>query len=154
MVLWLLSGLLGWIPEDAGLWAVAGVAGVAVARDAGVFRLPLPQNTRQVPQRVFDRGLSRAALRFGFELGLGFRTYVPATAPYALGAVLLLMHPHASAAALAGAGFGLGRAAMPCLRLASQRGDAWDARLARYGRWFLVCGSASVGVAAVGWIVI
>jgi transposase-like protein len=41
---------------------------------------------RQVPQDVFARGLYRAALQFGFEMGTGVRTYVPATTPYLLAA--------------------------------------------------------------------
>lgn len=145
-VLWLASGLVaplsaGW---RAGATAVLGL--LAVARDAGVLRLRLPQNARQVPQDVLQRHLARGALQFGFEMGTGVRTYVSASLPYALALGVLLANDVA-VALFAGLGFALGRAATPVLRFASGTGEEWDDRL--QGRLsLLTLGAAAVATAA------
>lgn len=127
-VLWLLSGLASPLPPPARYLTVLGFALVAVLRDAGIVRFRLPQNARQVPREVLRRPV-RGALRFGFELGTGVRTYLSATAPYAVAVALLLLTPQPLDAVLAGAGFGLGRAATPLIRFASGAGEEWDAKL-------------------------
>ncbi|GAA4919644.1 hypothetical protein GCM10023223_45200 [Stackebrandtia albiflava] len=129
--LWLVSGLTEPIPVEWRRWVVVAVAAVAVLRDAGVLRFPLPQNARQIPQDVIQRHLLRGSLQFGFELGTGVRTYVSASLPYVVAVALLLTGVGYPAALLAGAGFGLGRAATPLLRLASGDGDAWDRAMSR-----------------------
>lgn len=129
LVLWLASGLPSPVPEPVRHAVVLALAGVGVLRDAGVVRFPLPQNARQIPQDVLNRDVVRGSLRFGFELGTGVRTYVPATGPYVLAVALLLSTPDLTVAALTGAGFGLGRALTPLTRHASRSGDSWDAAL-------------------------
>lgn len=126
LVLWLLSGLPAPVPRTVRHAVVLAFAALGVLRDAGVVRFPLPQNARQIPQDVLNRDVARGALRFGFELGTGVRTYVPATTPYVLAAALLLSTPDLAVAALTGAGFGLGRALTPLTRHASRAGDRWD----------------------------
>lgn len=127
-VLWLLSGLLSPIPDTWTLPLTTLAAAAGVARDAGILPLPLPQNSRQVPQDVLQRDLVRGALQFGFEMGTGVRTYVSATLPYVL-AVGLLLAGDAQVALLAGTGFAAGRAATPLLRYAARTGEHWDDRL-------------------------
>lgn len=129
MLLWLASGLAAPVPLPVRLWMVVAVAALAVLADAGVLRLRLPQNRRQIPREVLRDNLAAGSLRFGFELGTGVRTYLSASAPYALAFALLLASPGAVDAVLAGLGFGAGRAATPLTRYASGAGEAWDARL-------------------------
>jgi hypothetical protein len=106
------------------------VAVLAVLRDAGLVRLPLPQNSRQIPHEVLAGARpGRGALRFGFELGTGVRTYLSASAPYVVAAALLLAGSGPLAAVLAGVGFGAGRAATPLVRHAHGDGERWDRRL-------------------------
>lgn len=126
-VLWLLSGLAAPVPLDVRHGAVLAVAGLAVLRDLGLVRIPLPQNGRQVPQEVLARDWHRGAAQFGFELGTGVRTFVSASAPYVLAVALLLSGPGLVAVALpVGLGFGAGRALAPLLRRASADGTGWD----------------------------
>jgi hypothetical protein len=142
MVLWLLSGLASPVPLAARHAVILLVAVLAVFRDAGLLRLPLPQQTWQVPQHVLRRPIA-GALRFGFELGTGVRTYVSASTPYVLAIALLIGGLGAGSALAAGVGFGLGRACTPLVRLLSGDPDAWDARLRRNTRR-LVTGAALI----------
>ena len=109
-VIWLLSGLSAPLPPWARTSAILAVAALGAAREFGLLRLPLPQNARQIPPEVLQSHLRRGTLQFGFELGTGVRTYVPATAPYVLALALLLAHEDLPLTLLAGAAFGLGRA--------------------------------------------
>jgi hypothetical protein len=150
-VLWLLSGLAAPLPDRWAAAVLMGLAGAALLRDLGVLSIRLPQNARLVPQTLFyERGAARAALRFGFELGTGVRTYLSASAPYVLAAAIVLVG-NLEAAVVAGVAFGLGRALMPALRYASPEADAWDARLAARLRWFvpLSAGACLTAVAAL-----
>ena len=88
-VLWLLSGLAAPLPRSVRVAAILAVAVLGVAREAGWVRIPLPQNARQIPQEVLKYRIRRGALRFGFELGTGVRTYVSASAPYVVALGLL-----------------------------------------------------------------
>lgn len=94
-----------------------------VLRDLGILSLPLPQNSQQVPREVFHRRIVSAALRFGFELGTGVRTYLPAGTPYILALALLLVVDDLPPALAAGVGFGMGRASMTLFRYWSGDGD-------------------------------
>jgi hypothetical protein len=127
---------------------LVAVALVILLRDAGVLEFSLPQPLRQVPRSVFDKGLLRASLQFGFELGTGIRTYVTSGAPYLLLLALLLAGVSAPVAVLAGVGFGLGRAVVPLSRLASQHREEWDRRMATQARW-LVPACATLSFLAV-----
>lgn len=129
-VLWLLSGLAAPLPPGVRSSAVLAVAVLAVLRDLGWVRVPLPQNGRQVSRDVLARDWLRGAGQFGFELGTGVRTYLSASAPYAVAVALLLASPELVSVALpVGLAFGAGRALAPLLRLASGDGAAWDRRV-------------------------
>lgn len=123
------------------------VALLGVLRDAKVVRLALPQNARQVPQDVLRPSPRRGALRFGFELGTGVRTYLSATAPYVLAVAVLLAGQRLELAALAGVGFGAGRAATPLIRRARGAVEGWDADLGARLRTITVTGCAALAVA-------
>lgn len=107
---WLLSGLAAPLPPSARASAIVAVAALGAARELGLIRVPLPQNARQIPQEVLRIRLRRGAMRFGFELGTGVRTYVSASSPYVLALGLLLSHQGPAASLLVGAAFGAGRA--------------------------------------------
>ncbi|MGX7825978.1 hypothetical protein ACTG9Q_12870 [Actinokineospora sp. 24-640] len=143
VVLWLLGGLVAPVPQAVRYGLIIAFAVLAVLRDAGLVRFPLPQNARQIPQDVLRRG-TRGALRFGFELGTGVRTYVSATSPYVLAAALLLAGPGIAAAVLAGIGFGGGRALTPLVRYASGRQEDWDRALRSRLRAITVGGALAV----------
>jgi hypothetical protein len=147
VVLGALSGLSAPVPLSWRYPAIVAVALLGVLREAGVVTIPLPQNSRQVPRDVLRRNPPRGALRFGFELGTGVRTYVSATAPYVLAVAVLLGGQRLEVAALAGLGFGAGRAATPLLRRASGAVDDWDADLGGRLRIITVAGCAALAAA-------
>lgn len=128
-VVWLLSGLSAPLPAPARTAAILALAGLGAAREAGLVSVPLPQNARQIPQEVLQAHLRRGALQFGFELGTGVRTYVPATAPYVLALGLLLVHEDPLTTVLAGTYFGAGRALSALLTYLA-RDEHRDAALA------------------------
>ena len=148
-VAWLAGGLVRDVPAP---WrtAVLLVFGAAMLlRDFRIVRFPLPEREYQVPRSVFQGGVVRAAFRFGFELGTGFRTRVTSSAAYFLLLAVFLLVDELALALLVGAGFGLGRAAFPLARYWSRSGDAWDARLAAHLRW-LVPASSTIVVVVIG----
>jgi hypothetical protein len=153
LMLWLLSGLTQPLPPATGACAALACAALGVLRDAGVVRLPLPQNARQVPADLLRhrtvRGLVLGAFRFGAELGTGVRTYVPASAPYVVALALLLTHPGPGASLAAGAGFGLGRAGTAALGYASRQA-AWPRRVATRLRWITTgCSTAMLTILTI-----
>lgn len=147
MVLGLLSGLSAPLPSSWRYATIAAVALLGLLRETGVVTIPLPQNARQVPQDVLRRSPRRGALRFGFELGTGVRTYLSATAPYVLAVAVFLGGQRLEVAALAGVGFGAGRAATPLIRRASGAVEDWDADLRTRLRVITVAGCAALAAA-------
>lgn len=125
-VIWLLSGLSAPLPPSVRIGAVLAVAILGVARELGIIRLPLPQNARQIPPEVLQSQLRRGALRFGFELGTGVRTYVSSSAPYVLALALFLSHGPFQTTLLTGTAFGAGRAMSAALAYLSQDANRDD----------------------------
>lgn len=126
------SALLGALLGAAGaafdrtvaLVAVAVLAAVAAAREAGVLRVPLPQLRRQVPER-WRRSLPLPVWSFayGAGLGVGLLTHLPvATLWVAAAGAVALGSPSLGAACLAC--FGLGRVVM-VLAPRGATGVAW-----------------------------
>ncbi|MFE6039430.1 hypothetical protein [Streptomyces sp. NPDC056452] len=147
-VLWLVSGLFTPLPVGVRQGLIVAVALLAALRDAGKLSLRLPQNARQIPQDVLRRHLARGALQFGFELGTGVRTYVSASAPYAMAVAVLLSGGSYAPALAAGLGFGAGRALTPALRRLSGDGERWDDRLAGRLSGMTVVSSVLIAAAA------
>jgi hypothetical protein len=143
----MLSGLSAPLPASWRYAAIVAVALLGVLREAEVVTIPLPQNARQVPQDLLRHSPRGGALRFGFELGTGVRTYVSATAPYVLAVAVFLAGQRPAVAALAGIGFGAGRAATPLIRRASGIVESWDADLRARLRVITVAGCAALAVA-------
>jgi hypothetical protein len=140
----------GWLARPVPIFMRAAivllVAIGALLRDLHVTHFWVPQNARQIPQSVFQRGLGRASLQFGYELGTGVRTYIPTTLPYVVAVGLLLLTPNPLAALAAGIGFGLGRALSLLLRLLSGRDDAWDEA---FERWEDFISPSGIVIAAI-----
>jgi len=108
---------------------VSLLIGLALLREFDVIEISLPERATLVPRSVLDRAPDQAAIWFGFELGLGFRTRVPSTAPYLLAAALLLLATSPLVFFGTGLAFGIGRFVMAAERYASPDGDDWDWRL-------------------------
>ena len=145
---WMLSGLFQPLPFSVRAVALASVAILALGHDLGLLRVPLPQNHRQVPQEIFHRGPGRAAFQFGFEMGTGVRTFVPATAPYVLAAALVLLGGGPVLVPLVGLGFAVGRAAMILSYFWSREGSQWSQQATSRLGWIVPC-SAIAAAAAV-----
>lgn len=118
-----------WVPRPVAAVALGAVAALVLLAEFGLYRLPLPQASRLVPQWV-TRESAPGALQFGVEMGTGLRTYSPSGLPH-LAAVALLLYPAVEVAVVTGAGFAVGRALMTVSRTASANPDAWDADLKR-----------------------
>lgn len=143
VALLIVSGLLSPLDERLRISVLGVVAIVAVLRDFGITTIRLPENRRLIPESVFRRHPLSAAAQFGFELGSGLRTYVPASSAHLVGAALMLLAPTAWQAAAAGLSFGLGRAIMPWSRYVSASPREWDSQL-RVGEMWLVRGSMAL----------
>ena len=94
------------------LYAAAGLALLAAAREAGLVRFPLPQARRQVPERWrFELPLPVWATGYGAGLGAGFFTFQPVSTFWvACAGALALARPLPAAACFAL--YGAGRAVM------------------------------------------
>jgi hypothetical protein len=93
----LVGGLLGTRPALIG---AAVVAFLAVLREAGLLRVPIPQSRRQVPERWRSQWpLPAWSFGYGAGLGVGFLTFQPvATFWVACAAALALGRPLVAAA--------------------------------------------------------
>jgi hypothetical protein len=149
---WLVSGLSQPLPLAVRCMALFVLAVVAALQEMGWLHLALPQASRQIPQALFRRGLARAALQFGFELGTGLRTYLPSALPYLLLSAVVLLGQNPWLAAAAGAGFGLGRAMMPLAWHAGKDAEWWDKQLTLRAR-HLALTSAAAGIVCTATIV-
>ena len=127
LALAVIGGLVPTLPSTG--FAVAGVIAfscVALLRDLGMVRFWMPENRRQVRQTVLRHRPLVGDVMFGFELGTGARTYVPATAPYLVALAVITLGDGVMAGLATGIGFGLGRGLVVVDRtLHSDRGR-WD----------------------------
>lgn len=102
------GSLATWAPAGTRHAVAVAVVGVLVARDAGVVRVPLPERRRLIPSPRLDLAFPWGTFAFAAELGLGWRTAVPTSAPYGVVAVVALAASF-PAAGVAAAGWALGR---------------------------------------------
>jgi hypothetical protein len=150
---WIVSGIAHDMPLQVRETLVLSLAAVALGRDFRVVRFGLPESTKMVPQEIFRRGPFASALGFGFALGTGVRTRVPATAPYLLLLAVVVLAPGLITSLLTGLSFGVGRALMTLARYAAADTAAWDVKL-REQSGLLVRASAVVATAAATWLVV
>ncbi|GEB14790.1 hypothetical protein GUY44_00720 [Pimelobacter simplex] len=59
------------LPDVVVAGAVAVVLGVVLLHELGALHLRLPQNARQVPERIAEEGPRFGALQFGWRWGPG-----------------------------------------------------------------------------------
>jgi hypothetical protein len=132
-------------------WARLGLVGllavVVLGNETRLWRVPLPQNGRQVPSSVIFDGGRLGAVRFGFEMGTGLRTFMTSSLPH-LAALTIALYAQWPYALLTGAAFGAGRAVMPLVRMASGDSPRWDARLLDH-EWALRLLGLFAGLASV-----
>lgn len=155
-LLWVASGLLSGLAVPIRLLVLTVATIMAVLRDLRVLRFKLPQNRRQVPREIFERGPFVAAAQFGFELGTGVRTYLPSTGPYLVALGILLLDVPLATAIVIGASFGLGRAILAWLRFLVAGRPLWDARFDQVAS-SIPAHSVSlyvVGLAGVWWLTV
>jgi hypothetical protein len=129
ILLSILAGLASPFPALLSASLLSACFVLALLSEFGIAVLPLPENRRLIPQEVFSKHPLLGSMQFGFELGTGVRTYVPAASPYLVAVAVVLLAPEVWVAALAGVGFGLGRAVMPISRSCSRQGENWDKQL-------------------------
>lgn len=113
-----------WIPAVSMAWI--GVVAVLLAAliDLGLLRVRLPQNARQVPERVQLAGPRYGALQFGVEMGTGLRTFMTSALPHAVAFAVVLSGGSLGAVA-AGLGFALGRTLVPIGRAIPGNDPGW-----------------------------
>lgn len=146
--LWLASGVFEPLPHGVRVGMVLLGGLVAILRDLHLVDLPLPERTALVPRSVFEPGLPRGALRFGIELGVGFRTRLPSTIPYVLALAVLLGVPDVRQVVFLAFGFAAGRGSAVVGRAVSRDGQRWDTAMAAseipIARWGSVTATAAL----------
>jgi hypothetical protein len=103
------GSLAGWLPAPARLGAAGAAVVLLAAREAGLARFVLPERRRLIPSPRLDLPFPWGTAAFAAELGLGWRTAVPTSAPYGL-LVVVALAASMPAGAVAAAGWALGRA--------------------------------------------
>lgn len=135
LVLGFISTALGLAPNVARsvmlILIIGGLILLTVAQLAYRW-VSVPGRRYQLPVEVLGQDTGLASLQFGFELGLGFRTYVTTWAPYTLSLLVIGSSSGLSGGILVGAGFGFGRWLTPVLRLVVGAGT-WDSTVVRIG---------------------
>jgi hypothetical protein len=127
------AALQWWMPPPVTIAVMVVLSGVIALHEIGLLKLRLPQNARQVPERVVQAGPRFGALQFGVEMGTGIRTYMTSAQPYMVAAVVLLIASPLEAVA-AGLGFGLGRGLVPVSREVTDEHQEWSERFHRQYR--------------------
>jgi hypothetical protein len=129
------------LPRNAGVGVVIVMMLLALANDAGVISVPLPQNRRQVRQSVLAMEPSAGAAMFGYEMGTGMRTFMTGAAPYVVVAAILVSNSGLVAGIMAGLGFGFGRGLVPLARVRKDDPDWLRFRRFSTSRLWMILGS-------------
>ena len=127
-------------PAAAGL---AVLACLALLRDLGVTRFWMPENRRQVRQTVLRLRPLVGDVMFGFEMGTGARTYVPASSPYLVILVVAALGEGVFPGLAAGTAFGLSRGLVVVDRSLHRNRAGWDTALERGTRLLPLIGLAA-----------
>lgn len=144
------------LPFAVRLAVFAPLVAAVLLREAGLLRLPVPENKRLVPEAVQHRGRVVGPIQFGFEMGTGMRTYSPSALPHLVLLGVLLVIPFTGALA-AGAGFALARLVMPAVSIGYGADGGWEDQWRRYRRLLAVAialataTALATGVALTGW---
>ena len=147
-LLWSGSGLAQVLPVSMQRVVVVSMLGASVLADWRLLPFRLPETRGQVPSSIFDENRSAAPLRFGFDLGLGFRTYMPSGLPLVTAAVLMVAAPSVGRALVSGLAFGMGRWIIALQRFFSRDAVGWDERL-RSQKLHLIRSSGLAGAICV-----
>lgn len=98
-----------------------GIVGLVYSlREVGIFKIPMPQICRQVPERRrHQMPNEKASLYYGIELGFGVVTRIPISSFYII-AIWALFTGNLMLSCLSVIGFGLGKA-IPVMFLANSQ---------------------------------
>lgn len=128
------AAVASFLPERVG-WSVAAAAALLLYLVQGTANAHrLPQNRRMVPQMLQVAAPERGAAQFGFELGLGFRTYMTTSLPLVMLALVVFWSPGYGTVLLTTVGFGAGRALLPFVR--GTDGMVWENEIVARARRF------------------
>jgi hypothetical protein len=120
-----------WVPQSAAPWIGVAVVLLAALIDLRVLSVRLPQNARQVPERVQLAGPRYGALQFGAEMGTGLRTFMTSALPHAVALCVILAVPTPASIA-AGVGFASGRVLVPLARAVPGNDPEWTVSFDRF----------------------
>lgn len=147
-MVWVLTGATGWVPSGVAVVTIGAASILFILRDMHLIALPLPETRRQIPRQVLNRGRV-GVFQFGFEMGTGVRTFIPASGPYLLTVALLCLSVDLGGVAAAAVGFGTGRALAPVARYMATDGGEWDEAVKRHFTWIVPTSAGMIGVLAL-----
>lgn len=129
-------------PPGPAITGLTVLACLALLRDLGVISFRMPENRRQVRQTVLRLRPLVGDVMFGFELGTGARTFVPAATPYLAAIVVIVLGDGILQGLAAGGAFGLARGLVVVDRSLHKNRNNWDAALERNQRLLPLIGLA------------
>jgi hypothetical protein len=123
-----------WLPEGRlPLLIVGAVLVLSLLHDSRILSFRIPQNARQVPEKVSRAGPRAGAFQFGVEMGTGTRTFMTSLLPHVALIAVIVAVPWPTAV-LMGAAFGAGRALVPLARAVADNEDTWSSAFERRER--------------------
>lgn len=130
LMLVVLGGLVPPLPLNRVVWmAIATVGLLLLLRDCRMLEYRLPENRRQVPQTIYRLPSTVGDFVFGFELGTGVRTFLPASAPYIACLTVVLFAQSIYPGITVGSAFGLSRGVVAVDRMVRRHRGRWDTTL-------------------------
>ena len=124
--LFVLGGLLSGVPLSLRAAVFVAVSAFCALVELDLVQRELPQRKKMIPPDRFELGVRRGLAVFGFELGLGFRTYVPHVGPYLVASAALLVSPQIETVIILATGWALGRGMIVLLRVLAGGQDDRD----------------------------
>jgi hypothetical protein len=113
-VLAALGSLLGRVLPAASAAVLGGLAGGLIIVErllvaSGTHRGLLPENRRLIPRSTLLEHGGPGVVSFGFQMGLGWKAYVPVAGPYLVAIFVVQSPPTLLSIGALSLGFGLGR---------------------------------------------